>query len=200
LERDLDENTSREALRSINVSAERLARLIEDLLSVSRIESGRLEARVAPMDLREAVEDVVALLGQGREIRIYLDEELPPVLADGEMLIRILTNLVSNAIKYSPPNTAISVGARRVGPKIEVSVSDRGIGMSETETMQLFEKFFRADRREVQSVGGTGLGLFITKNLVEMQGGEIWVESQPGRGTTLRFTLPAEVEARVAVT
>jgi PAS domain S-box-containing protein len=200
LERDLDETTSREALRSINVSAERLARLIEDLLSVSRIESGRLEARVAPMDLREAVEDVVALLGQGREIRIDLDEELPPVLADGEMLIRILTNLVSNAVKYSPPNTAISVGARRVGPNIEVSVSDRGIGMSETETMQLFEKFFRADRREVQSVGGTGLGLYITKNLVEMQGGEIWVESQPGRGTTLRFTLPAEVEARVAVT
>jgi PAS domain S-box-containing protein len=197
LERSVDEKTSREALRSINVSAERLGRLIDDLLSVSRIESGRMDVRLAPMDLEEAIEDVGALLGQEREIRLDVDDELPRVMADGEMLIRILTNLLSNAMKYSPPETAISVSARDAGSNVEVSVSDRGIGMTDAETMHLFDKFFRADRPEVRSVGGTGLGLYITRNLVEMQGGQIWAESEPGRGTTFRFTLPAQKESQM---
>ena len=200
LERDVDEKTSRDALRSINLSAERLGRLIEDLLSVSRIESGGLAPRVAPIDVGEAVEDVGSLLGHKRDIRIDLDEELPQVLADGEMLVRILTNLVSNAIKYSPPETEISVSARDVGSKVEVSVSDRGIGMSDSETERLFDKFFRADRPEVQRMGGTGLGLYITRNLVEMQGGEIWAESEPGQGTTLRFTLPTQRKPELVAT
>jgi PAS domain S-box-containing protein len=194
LTRDLDEKTSQEALEKINVSAERLGRLIEDLLSVSRIESGRLEVRLAPMDVAEAMEDVGALLGQDREIRIDIDGELPRVMADAELLIRILTNLLSNAMKYSSPETGILLTARGAGTSVEVSVSDRGIGMSEEEAAHLFDKFFRADRPEVRSVGGTGLGLYITKNLVEVQGGEIWAESEPGRGTTFRFTLPLAQE------
>lgn len=197
LEREVEEKTAREALRSINVSAERLGRLIEDLLSVSRIESGRMDVRLGPMNLEEAIEDVGALLGQDREIRLEMDDELPKVMADGEMLIRILTNLVSNAMKYSPPETPISVSARDVGPNVEVSVTDQGIGMTDAETRHLFDKFFRADRPEVQSVSGTGLGLYITKNLVEMQGGQIWAESQPGRGTTVRFTLPAQRDSQM---
>jgi two-component system sensor histidine kinase VicK len=100
-------------------------------------------------------------------------------------------------MKYSPPETAISVSAHDVGSNVEVSVSDRGIGMTDAETMHLFNKFFRADRPEVRSVGGTGLGLYITRNLVEMQGGQIWAESEPGRGTTFRFTLPAQREAQM---
>jgi PAS domain S-box-containing protein len=197
VQREVDEKTSREALRSINVSAERLGRIIEDLLSVSRIESGRMDVRLAPMDLEEAIEDVGSLLGQGREIRVEMDDELPRVMADAEMLIRVLTNLVSNAMKYSSPETTISVSARDVGANVEVSVSDHGIGMTDAETRHLFDKFFRADRPEVRSVGGTGLGLYITKNLVEMQGGEIWAESKRGRGTTFRFTLPAQKEAQM---
>jgi PAS domain S-box-containing protein len=194
LTRDLDEKTSQEALEKINVSAERLGRLIEDLLSVSRIESGRLEVQLAPMDVAEAMEDVGALLGQDREIRIDIDGELPRVMADAELLIRILTNLLSNAMKYSSPETGILLTARGAGTSVEVSVSDRGIGMTEEEVAHLFDKFFRADRPEVRSVGGTGLGLYITKNLVEVQGGEIWAESEPGRGTTFRFTLPLAQE------
>jgi two-component system sensor histidine kinase VicK len=89
------------------------------------------------------------------------------------------------------------VSARDVGANVEVSVSDHGIGMTDAETRHLFDKFFRADRPEVRSVGGTGLGLYITKNLVEMQGGEIWAESKRGRGTTFRFTLPAQKEAQM---
>jgi two-component system, cell cycle sensor histidine kinase and response regulator CckA len=197
LTRDLDEKTSQEALEKINVSAERLGRLIEDLLSVSRIESGRLEVRPAPMDVAEAMDDVGALLGVDREIRIDVDNDLPRVMADAELLIRVLTNLLSNAIKYSSPETEILLTARSTGSSVEVSVSDRGIGLTEQEVAHLFDKFFRADRPEVKSVSGTGLGLYITKNLVEMQGGQIWAESEPGQGTTLRFTLPAQRESQM---
>jgi signal transduction histidine kinase len=93
-------------------------------------------------------------------------------------------------VKYSPPETPISVTARSIGTSAEVSVSDQGIGMSPAEIERLFDKFFRADHPKVRSAGGTGLGLYITRNLVEMQGGQIWAESEPGRGTTFRFTLP----------
>jgi two-component system, cell cycle sensor histidine kinase and response regulator CckA len=189
LTREVDEKNTQEALEQINVSARRLGRLIEDLLSVSRIESGRLDVRLAPVDLPQAVEEVSALFDRDREVRIEAAADLPPVMADGELLIRILTNLLSNAVKYSPPDTLISVTARRIGTNVEVSVSDRGIGMTKAETTRLFDKFFRADRPEVRSAGGTGLGLYITRNLVEMQGGQIWAESELGRGTSFRFTL-----------
>jgi PAS domain S-box-containing protein len=199
LTRDTDKESSREALEQINASARRLGRLIEDLLSVSRIESGRLEVRLDPVAVSGAVEEVSALLGRDRDVRIDIADELPPVMADGELLIRILTNLLSNAVKYSSPETPISVTARSVGTSAEVSVSDRGIGMSQAEMARLFDKFFRADRPEVRSAGGTGLGLYITRNLVEMQGGQIWAESEPGRGTTFRFTLPLAVQAPLVV-
>jgi PAS domain S-box-containing protein len=190
LTREVDEKNSQEALEQINFSAGRLGRLIEDLLSVSRIESGRLEVRLGPVDLSRAVKEVSALFDRDREVRIETGDDFPPVMADGDLLIRILTNLLSNAVKYSPPESSISVTARRIGTSIEVSVSDQGIGMTNEETAHLFDKFFRADRPEVRTVGGTGLGLYITRNLVELQGGQIWAESELGRGTTFRFTLP----------
>jgi PAS domain S-box-containing protein len=190
LTREVDEKNSREALEKIVASAKRLGRLIEDLLSVSRIESGRLEVRLDSVDVAHVVEDVTALFGRDRKVRIDLDNELPSVMADGELLIRILTNLLSNAVKYSSAESPISVAARSTDSSVEVSVSDQGIGMAKEETERLFEKFFRADHPEVRSAGGTGLGLYITKNLVEMQGGRIWADSEPGRGTTFRFTLP----------
>lgn len=188
--RKVDERSSRDALEQIDAAAKRLGRLIEDLLSVSRIESGRLEVRSDPVNVADSVEDVTALFGRDREVRIDLDNELPLAMADGELLIRILTNLLSNAVKYSPAERPISVSARSTDTSVEVSVSDQGIGMTKEETARLFEKFFRADRPEVRSAGGTGLGLYITRNLVEMQGGQIWAESERGRGTTFRFTLP----------
>ncbi|MDQ4005842.1 MAG: ATP-binding protein, partial [Actinomycetota bacterium] len=115
----------------------------------------------------------------------------PAVEADPDLVVRILTNLISNAAKYSPNDSAISVTARSLGEQVEVSIQDRGIGISEEEASQLFTKFFRADRREVRDERGTGLGLYITKNLVEMHGGRIGVRSRPGEGTTVSFTLPA---------
>jgi signal transduction histidine kinase len=125
-----------------------------------------------------------------RKIKVGLDG-VSTVMADRDQLVQILTNLVSNAVKYSPPGTDIGIGARAEGRTVQVEVSDHGIGMTEKERSRLFEKFFRADRSEVRDVGGTGLGLYITRNLVEMQGGQIWVRSKKGKGSTFVFSLPA---------
>jgi PAS domain S-box-containing protein len=190
LDRDLSDERSKEALHQIKNAAERLSRLIEDLLSVSRIESGRLVARMAPIELEPVIAEVIAPYMADRKIKVGLDG-VSTVMADRDQLVQILTNLVSNAVKYSPPGTDIGIGARAEGRTVQVEVSDHGIGMTEKERSRLFEKFFRADRSEVRDVGGTGLGLYITRNLVEMQGGQIWVRSKKGKGSTFVFSLPA---------
>ena len=110
------------------------------------------------------------------------------------MLLQILTNLVSNAVKYSPPEAQVAIRTRRRDTTVEVLVEDQGIGMSEDELAQLFGKFFRADRPAVRAVEGTGLGLYISKNLVEMLGGTLWVKSSLGQGSTFAFSLPLLTE------
>ena len=179
-----------EALRHINSSAQRLARLIDDLLAVSRIESGRTDVRRGRIDLQVVFDEIAAEFREQRPIETGLDPQLTLLLADPDMLVRILTNLVSNAVKYSPPGSPVRLTARREGRNAEISVTDSGVGMSEAERGRLFERFFRADREEVQKAGGTGLGLYIAKSLVEMQGGRIWVETELGRGSTFTFSLP----------
>jgi two-component system, OmpR family, phosphate regulon sensor histidine kinase PhoR len=196
LTRDLSEKRSQEALKQINASAERLSRLIEDLLSVSRIESGRLVARTEPERLDEVIEEVVGGFDEREDRSLVVDVEphLPKVMADRDKLVQILTNLVSNALKYSAPHTPVDVAADRVGSSVQVAVTDRGIGLTEEEQTQLFSKFFRADRDEVRDAGGTGLGLYIAKSLVEMQSGQLWVNSRIGEGSTFHFTLPVATE------
>lgn len=192
LTRDLAEERSREALRQINASAERLTRLIEDLLSVSRIESGRLVARTEPERLDEVIDDVVATFDEreDRPLALDVDPHLPEVMADRDKLVQILTNLVSNALKYSEPPSEVRITAGKVDSTVQVAVTDQGIGLTEEEQSQLFSKFFRADRDEVRDAGGTGLGLYIAKSLVEMQDGRLWVTSELGRGSTFSFSLP----------
>jgi PAS domain S-box-containing protein len=185
-----DRRNSREALEQIKSASERLGRLIEDLLSVSRIESGRLVVRSEPMRLAPVLKEVLAEFPYGREIKSKVESHLPKVMADRDMVVQILTNLVSNAAKYSPDETPIAVAAKGNGRSVEISVTDRGIGLTEDEQGRLFERFYRADRPEFHGIGGTGLGLYITKSLVEMQGGQIWVDSAPGRGSTFSFSLP----------
>jgi PAS domain S-box-containing protein len=195
--RDLAQAQVRDAAEQIHGSAERLARLIDDLLSVSRIEAGRLDVRAAPVDLAPLINEAVAPFSKRRPIRVDLNGGASMAVADPDLVHRILTNLLSNAVKYSSSETMVSVELHPHGDTIEVAVRDQGVGMTGEERSQLFTKFFRADRQEVREAGGTGLGLFITKNLVEMQGGEMRVESEPGQGSTFAFTLPAAVEARV---
>jgi len=112
------------------------------------------------------------------------------VLADHDKTLQVVTNLVSNALKYSPDGSPVRIVARRAGDHAEVSVVDQGIGMSDDEVGVVFEKFTRADHPEVRRVNGTGLGLYISKSLVELQRGQLWVRSSAGSGSTFSFSLP----------
>ena len=177
-------------------NADRLVALINDLLDVSRIESGRIELHPAPLDLTRLISDVAQSLrpqieGKGHHLILELSEDLPAVLGDSDRVTQILTNLLSNAYKYTPSEGTIWVTAQVVErERVRVNVRDTGIGLSTEEQAKLFTKFFRAKNRTTQEVGGTGLGLTITRSLVEMHGGEITVLSTPGEGSTFSFTLP----------
>jgi PAS domain S-box-containing protein len=199
LERQLSEDRERTALHQINVSAHRLSRLVDDLLSVSRIESGQLEVDLGPVALHEVVDDALAALPPDREIHVDVPLHLPTVRADRDRLLQVVTNLVTNADRYSPSEAPIVVEAVRRGDAVEVSVRDRGVGIAADDVPRLFQKFSRVGPHEKRPPGGTGLGLFITKHLVEAMGGTIAVDSVPGEGSTFRFTLPATVSAEQEV-
>lgn len=195
LDREVGREQSVEALTQIHTSAQRLARLIDDLLSVSRIDSGSIGLDLDAVDVVELVDRVTAdFAASGRELIIKADRDLPLVTADPDKTQQILTNLVSNAVKYSENGTPISLQIRHARDEVQVAVSDRGIGLSPDEQAQLFQKFFRADNSDVRNRPGTGLGLYITKNLVELQGGRICVTSERGRGSTFSFTMPVAEE------
>ncbi|HTW97673.1 MAG TPA: ATP-binding protein, partial [Acidimicrobiales bacterium] len=189
LSRDLGAERSHEALEQVHSSAQRLGRLIDDLLSVSRIDSGKVTVELAALDATSVVDEVVTSFDDAR-VESSIGPGLPAVLADRDKLVQILTNLVSNALKYSPAPAPVSLSAAVTGERLEISVRDEGIGMSEEERVRVFEKFNRVDRPEVRQVGGTGLGLYITKSLVALQNGELRVESRRGAGSTFTFTLP----------
>ncbi|MFZ0664454.1 MAG: ATP-binding protein, partial [Acidimicrobiales bacterium] len=188
---DLDSKRSREALEHIHDSSRRLGRLIDDLLSVSRIESGSLSSELRHVDIRSVLDDVlVSFASHGRNrIVVDLDPRTPFVIADPDQLFQVLTNLISNALKYSPAASEVRISGRTVNDELHVSVADQGIGMTPKEAALVFGKFARVDRPEVRQVGGTGLGLYITRRLVDLMGGTIWVRSKGGEGSVFTFSL-----------
>ncbi|MEJ2208300.1 MAG: GAF domain-containing protein [Anaerolineae bacterium] len=185
----------------INSNVERMGKLVNDLLEISRLEAGRTKLSLAPVNLQEILEETLTytrteIEARHQVVEIDTPEDLPPVLGDRERLIQILTNLVSNAYKYTPEGGHIRIAVNgqdrpEVPPgHVLVSVSDDGIGMSAQDLLRLEEKFFRADNDLVREQPGTGLGVSITRNLVALHGGEFLVESEPGLGSTFGFTLP----------
>jgi signal transduction histidine kinase len=187
---------SRELLEICETNAERLAILINDILDFSKLESSRLSSHFAPLDAAQAIEDA---LGQVRalaakasiEITVEIDPAGPAVVADVKRIGQVLTNLLSNAIKFSAPGQPVVV---RVSPGEDrgllISVTDRGQGIAAADVPKLFQKFRQLDSSATRRVGGTGLGLVISKGIVEEHGGRIWVESELGRGSTFTFWLP----------
>jgi PAS domain S-box-containing protein len=176
-------------------NADRLVGLINDLLDIARIEAGKVEIRHESLQLPALIQVAAnGLLRQieakGQHFSVDLAPELPPLLGDQGRVIQILTNLLSNAHKYTQAGGSIVIAARRDGGEVRVEVRDTGIGLTAEEQSQLFAKFFRATNRATQEVGGTGLGLAITRSLVQMHGGQITVQSAPGEGSTFSFTLP----------
>jgi signal transduction histidine kinase len=143
------------------------------------------------VNIRQVLGEVlVTFAGNGSErVVSELDDDLPQALADPDQLFQVLTNLVSNALKYSPADSKVHISARVAGETLHVSVSDRGFGMTPSEAARVFGKFARVDRPEVRQVGGTGLGLYITRRLVEVMGGSIWVRSKGGEGSVFTFSL-----------
>ncbi len=185
----------RDFLTAIKRNADRLTLLVSDLLDLSRIESGRLEFSLQETHVDEIVGNVLAgFQATARERRLLLRSEaeasLPPVMADPNRVVQILSNLVANACQYTLPGGEVVVCARVEGGEMHITVRDTGIGIPPEIQGKVFDRFFRADHPLVQSVPGTGLGLAIVKSLVEMHRGRVWVESEPGTGSTFTFTLP----------
>jgi signal transduction histidine kinase len=183
----------------------RMSQQIQDLTDISRIETGQLHIELAPISfvnvVNETMQTVKGLCDE-KEIRVHLElpEELPLVMADRGRMVQVLTNLLSNACKYSPPNTDVTLkfmtrmvaqeDSDEMVPMVYCCVKDRGYGISPEDLEKLFTKFFRSDDPNIRQAKGTGLGLSITKGIVELHGGEIWVESKLGEGTSFQFTIP----------
>ena len=182
-------------LDRISRSTAQLARLVENLLHVTQIESGNLSYNIKDIDVRDLIDRVVDdNAGEADRIEVQIADDLPRARADDLRQWQILTNLVTNALKFSQPDLAVQISAHLAGNHIEVSVADRGIGIKPEDAARLFEKFTRLEQPRDQQVKGSGLGLYICKAMVEGQGGSIWVESEPGRGSTFTYTIPAAID------
>jgi PAS domain S-box-containing protein len=180
--------------------AGRLTAIVDRLLAVARLDSGDLQVQLAPIDLSAVVSEVVSSAKQslalaGHEFVLDLPPEPLAVAADREKLRQIVTDLVDNAVKYSPEGGTVRVAARRRDDTVEVSVDDEGIGIPEAEQSRIFAKFYRAESggRDLAS-GGTGLGLFIAKELLAAMRGRIWVRSREGEGSSFVFSLPVSAQ------
>ncbi len=191
-------------LRTIRSNAERMGTLVSDLQDISRIEAGQLQIKFSSVSLVEITTEVertfeTLIEEKGQILEVFLPENLPPMWCDNTRVIQILTNLVSNAIKYTPEGGKMAVRAEHVPNEwdingeeqvIHVAVEDNGIGISDLDQKKIFQQFFRSEDTKVRDVTGTGLGLSITKRLVEMQGGKMWFESELEEGTVFHFTIP----------
>ncbi|MEA4910191.1 MAG: GAF domain-containing protein, partial [Anaerolineaceae bacterium] len=186
-------------LQIVKGNTERLTALVNGLLDISRIESGRINLAFQPVDLREVAEDVVSdILRRSREenklMSILLDipGDLPAVRADFDRARQVLANLISNGYNYTPAGGEVRVRMRRNGSEVQVEVRDNGIGISARDQGRIFERFYRGEDPLVLATAGTGLGLSLSKTLIEMHSGKIWFYNNggPGEGSTFCFTLP----------
>lgn len=191
-------------LNIIRSNAERMSTLVSDLQDVSRIEAGQLRLEFSSVQLVDVIDEVLQsfrsqIEEKEQNLHLRIPEDLPLVWSDKTRQIKIVTNLVSNANKYTPQGGDLFVKVEHVNNKwdpngtlevIHVIVRDTCIGISPEDQSKIFQQFFRSEDSQVRQEGGTGLGLSITKRLVEMQGGRIWFESVHNHGTTFYFTVP----------
>jgi two-component system, OmpR family, phosphate regulon sensor histidine kinase PhoR len=186
---------ARRFLEIADTHAERLGRLVDDLLQLSDIETGKLVLKPTSLRLHEVAADVIAFFEkQAGQKRLSLVNNVPldvRVQADWDRLTQILVNLLDNAVKYTPETGEITLGAKHGTHEfVHVWVADTGIGIPSTDLPRITERFYRVDKARSREIGGTGLGLAIVKHLVQAHGGELWLESELGKGTTVNFSLP----------
>jgi len=185
-------------VESILKNGENLLNLINDILDLTKIEAGKLELRHESVDLRAALLGVLPVLkprAAEKHIKVstFLPTDLPEVHADPGKLNQVLLNLLTNAVKYTPDNGSVSVEARRSDGMVEVWVTDTGIGIAREDQERIFQRFTQIDSSTTRAQGGTGLGLAIARELVELHGGHIRVQSQIGVGSSFVFTVPIHI-------
>src|SRR3989475_3635595 len=191
-----ERENARRFLEVVFRRTERLGRLLSDLTDPSNIELGRVSLKLAPTRLDEVVDAVLAIMGPRAEsgqvaLRSDVASDLPPVLADRDRLVQVVINLVDNAVKYTPEGGSVTVTARSVaGGQLEVAVIDTGVGIPTADLPRITERFYRVDKARSRELGGTGLGLAIVRHLVVAHGGQLRIESEPGRGTSVYVTAP----------
>jgi signal transduction histidine kinase len=178
-------------------SGRHLLSLINDILDLSKIEAGHMELELTSFDLPTAVENALVLIKErasrhGVRLERVVDEELGDFRGDERKLKQVLVNLLSNAVKFTPEGGKIQVRAGLDNGAVKISVSDTGIGIASEHHETIFEEFRQVGSDYARKREGTGLGLTLTKKFVEMHGGRIWVESEPGKGSTFTFILPVQ--------
>jgi two-component system phosphate regulon sensor histidine kinase PhoR len=181
-------------LGRMDAEIDAMTQMVQELLELSRIESGQVPMRLVPMALVAAVAPATERLAPqieraGLTLAVELSDDLPSILGDAERLQQVITNIVHNAIKFTPAGGRITLSARRAGDEVVVAVQDTGVGIAADVLPRIFERFYKADR--ARSGGGTGLGLAIAKHIVQAHGGRIWADSVEGQGSTFSFSLIA---------
>lgn len=200
---EVEDASSQSILKIAQRSTERIQRLTNSLLDVNRLNSGQPILTQGPTSLHELVNDAVdavdlVLASKKHALEVSLPEQLPPVYVDGDMIRRVLINLLENAIKYTPSQGQIQIGAEQEGDWLEVWVIDNGRGIPQAEQKNIFDKFSRASGLEIESKG-LGLGLTFCRLAIEGHGGKIWVKSEVGQGSKFSFSLPLMAETKLQI-
>jgi two-component system sensor histidine kinase KdpD len=188
---NLDDATQRELVETALGEAERLNRLVGNLLDMTRLEAGIVRVAKEPYDVQDVIGvslQEIGSLAEGRQVVVNVPSGMPLVPMDLVLIARVLFNVLDNAIKYSAPGTPIEISARSLDTYVEIEVADRGMGIPEGDLNHVFDKFYRVQRPN--HVTGTGLGLSISKGLVEAHGGRIWANKREGGGTAVTLILP----------
>mgnify|MGYP002797578960 FL=1 len=193
----LPAQTEKNFLRVILGETDRMTHIVQDLLTLSRFDSGKAELNLTAFSVEGAVRDIynanlMEAQRHGHTVRLELEENLPQIIADRDRILQVLMNVVSNAIKYTPDGGEIRISAARAGGKVRLEVSDNGIGIPQADRGRVFERFYRVDKARSRESGGTGLGLSIAKEIIDRHQGSISLVDREGPGTTVRIELKLE--------
>lgn len=196
LNRKLSQEKQVKYLETIHLESQRLATILNDFLDIQKLESKEPGLRIEEIRVQELIESVItrfpSSIYRHHKFSKIIPSDLPAIRGDQQRLVQVLINLISNGIKYSPQGGIVTLKGEKAGNEVLISVHDEGIGIPEENQEKIFTKFYRVDSSDHREIGGTGLGLSICKEIIELHGGEIWVESREGEGTRFTFSLPIQ--------
>lgn len=197
LEGDYDKETQKEFLQVVSSEARRMARLVTDLLELSRIDSNKKKIKKESFDLGELAKDcqnklAIEIKKKNHDVECFVTADVPPVYADKDDIQRVILNILTNSIKYTPDNGKIKIYVGFVYSDAYIKVIDNGIGIPEEDLHRIFERFYRVDKARTRELGGTGLGLSIAKEILDKNGGSINIKSEAGKGTEVVIKIPTE--------